>query len=131
MAEKLTQADIERVKKGLRLTTPRIEHAFSAAKRAEEDARLAENRAQEERILSALGVSEEPVPQLIAKGSLGGECYRTVCHTSGARYFNESTQMYYCEQCAIAINEGHRVTSRPGEWMHGKPLCTLLVDEPT
>lgn len=45
------------------------------------------------------------------KGKFGGNCNRTSCQKPGATWFNHSTLMYYCEECAILINDCNRVES--------------------
>lgn len=37
------------------------------------------------------------------KGGHGGTCNRTVCNTTGADWFNDSTKKFYCKSCAFAI----------------------------
>jgi len=54
-----------------------------------------------------------------AKGDLGGECFRRVCSTPGARYFNSSTRRHYCWRCARLINELNPESV----------LCTLVEEE--
>jgi len=39
-----------------------------------------------------------------AKGCFDGECNRTACNASGARYFNRFTHGYYCGGCARKID---------------------------
>jgi len=38
------------------------------------------------------------------KGKKGGRCNVTVCQKPEAWYFNKSTGVYYCENCATEIN---------------------------
>lgn len=42
------------------------------------------------------------------KGIRGGKCYRMACNNNEAWLFNESTKMYYCEECAILINRANQ-----------------------
>lgn len=56
------------------------------------------------------------------KGDYNGECNRTACSKGSAVYYNHSTRKYYCEKCALLINEynyadAHRI--------YGHDLCTL------
>jgi len=48
-----------------------------------------------------------PMPAAILKADKGfknGSCNRTACQAPGASFFNRSTKMYYCADCAGAIN---------------------------
>lgn len=42
-------------------------------------------------------------PKLTSKGDKYGECYRGVCRSQGAQWFNDSTRKYYCQDCARLI----------------------------
>lgn len=39
------------------------------------------------------------------KGAEGGNCNRTACQQPGAVWYNESTRLYYCRNCAIDIQQ--------------------------
>ncbi len=62
------------------------------------------------------------VKKEISKGLFGGECYRASCNNKEANFFNKSTSMYYCEECAVKINhENERDSMR----LYGTPyLCS-------
>lgn len=38
------------------------------------------------------------------KGEFGDECNRTACNCKNAKYYNHSTEKYYCSGCAYLIN---------------------------
>ena len=46
-------------------------------------------------------------------GTLGGECFRAFCHTTGANWYHRKAGHYYCERCATALNEE--------AWFKGEP----------
>lgn len=39
------------------------------------------------------------------KGEFNGECNRTACSNKNAVYYNKGTHAYYCDSCAMKINE--------------------------
>ena len=41
----------------------------------------------------------------MSKGKYLGKCNRSSCLIEPAEYYNSSTQKYYCETCALLINE--------------------------
>lgn len=45
----------------------------------------------------------EPTNKAI-KGLANGECNRTACTNKNAKWFNSSTEKYYCGTCAYLIN---------------------------
>lgn len=55
------------------------------------------------------------------KGLKGGSCNREDCQVAGAEWYNHSTEKYYCEWCAIRINEANSDAVE----MYGHDLCTL------
>ena len=61
----------------------------------------------------------------IEKGDLGGECYRNACKNSNARWFNHSTQMHYCSQCADNLNNDE-YNKRDAMRLYGHDLCTFV-----
>jgi hypothetical protein len=60
------------------------------------------------------------------KGDFGKECNRTACSNQEADYYNYSTQMYYCAECAQLINYYNKAEAKE---LFGHDLC-LRVDEP-
>ncbi len=59
------------------------------------------------------------------KGTFRGTCNRTACQRSNsANYYNHSTRMFYCEECANLINLHNAKDSMQ---MFGHELCTSLV----
>lgn len=62
---------------------------------------------------------------IIEKGELGGECNRTVCKNSGARWFNHSTEKHYCSQCADNLNNDE-YNKRDAMRLYGHDLCTFV-----
>lgn len=60
------------------------------------------------------------------KGEHNGSCNRTACQAPGANYYNHSTRKYYCEPCAILINNANRQDAMR---MFGHDLCTLKQPE--
>lgn len=58
------------------------------------------------------------------KGTKNGNCNRTACQQPPADYYNHSTRMWYCAECAAAINrlnpESHQI--------YGHELCTHESD---
>lgn len=59
------------------------------------------------------------------KGVKGGNCNRACCQKPGAAYFNHSTLKYYCEVCAVLLNDANRFEAMR-LWNHD--LCTLETD---
>ena len=59
------------------------------------------------------------------KGEYLGECNRTCCDNKQAKYFNKSTEMYYCIECAELINS---VNYSDSIRLYGTALCVL--DQP-
>lgn len=57
----------------------------------------------------------------MAKGDLLDECNRTACSNKAARWFNHSTEKYYCSKCACMINDVNPESKR----IFGHDLCTL------
>jgi hypothetical protein len=55
------------------------------------------------------------------KGKYGLECYRAACSNSPATWYNHSTRMYYCQECAGLLN---RMNYRDALDMFGHCLCT-------
>lgn len=64
------------------------------------------------------------------KGEKGGACNRTACQMpasecrDGVRWFNHSTQKYYCWRCAWDLNEDP-FNKRDAHQIWGHNLCTL------
>ena len=56
------------------------------------------------------------------KGTYAGICNRTACDHKPAIYYNHSTKMYYCRQCAELINSFNRSDSMR---LFGHELCTF------
>lgn len=56
------------------------------------------------------------------KGEKNGNCNREACQKPGAIYYNHSTRKYYCEDCAMILNDANRVDAMK---MFGHDLCTL------
>lgn len=62
------------------------------------------------------------------KGKKGGACNVTSCQLpNSALWYNHSTQAYYCETCAKAINDSNRADAMR---LYGHELCTLEEAEP-
>ena len=60
------------------------------------------------------------------KGDYRQECNRTACNNKDAIYYNYSTNKYYCEKCAIMINEvNYKDTMR----IYGHELCTKICPD--
>lgn len=59
--------------------------------------------------------------KVIDKGDLNGECNRTVCKNVPAIYYNHSTRLHYCAECARLINTVNPESFR----LYGHLLCTL------
>jgi hypothetical protein len=66
----------------------------------------------------ATGIAE-PLP---GKGDKGGECNRTHCKNPHAEFYNHSTRMYYCAECAVLLNDANRTDAIR---IFGHELCTL------
>lgn len=50
-------------------------------------------------------------------GTLGGECFRAFCRTTGANWYHGKADRYYCARCAAALNLE--------SWLKGEPpVCT-------
>ena len=43
------------------------------------------------------------------KGKQHGACNRTACQKHGAAWYNISTDAWYCQPCAEAINQANRI----------------------
>jgi hypothetical protein len=56
----------------------------------------------------------------VAKGEYNKECNRTACSNQVAIYYNFSTQKYYCQACALIINNANRKDSHR---IFGHDLC--------
>jgi len=57
------------------------------------------------------------------KGKMNGSCNRFACQAPGATWYNHSTERYYCERCALDINN----FKPPGDTFLaalGHDLCT-------
>lgn len=54
------------------------------------------------------------------KGELMGECNRTVCSNTPAKYYNYSTKEHYCTTCAKLINIHNKADSMR---LYGHDLC--------
>lgn len=65
--------------------------------------------------------AEEPEPKA-EKGDKGGECNRTHCKNPDADFYNHSTRMYYCAECAVLLNDANRADAMR---IYGHELCTL------
>lgn len=59
------------------------------------------------------------------KGEFGKECNRTVCENKNAKWYNCSTQKYYCAECANLINRVNPEFTKE----NGFPLCKLVTTE--
>ncbi len=57
------------------------------------------------------------------KGLYLDECYRAVCTTKPAIYYNYSTRMHYCKWCATLINEANRGDAL---CLYGHELCIIV-----
>lgn len=42
---------------------------------------------------------------MLKKGELNGLCNRSACLKPGANWYNTCTYNFYCEECAVLINE--------------------------
>lgn len=63
-------------------------------------------------------------PDRSDKGQYGGSCNVTACQLPGSAFwFNHSTEKYYCDTCAWAINHANRDDSFVRGLGH--PLCTF------
>lgn len=54
------------------------------------------------------------------KGQIGGKCFRSACQSRPARWYNYSTRMYYCGDCARLINDQNHVDAMR---TYGHDLC--------
>lgn len=63
------------------------------------------------------------------KGKRGGSCNRTACQAPGAIWWNRGSRAWYCEGCAILINEfggmSHAYQDEHGVWAAGDPMVVL------
>lgn len=50
-------------------------------------------------------------PDKSDKGKENGSCNRQACQAPNAIYFNQSTERYYCRDCARDINRANRAES--------------------
>ena len=57
----------------------------------------------------------------VDKGQYAGSCNRTACQKPNAVYYNHSTRLYYCGECAILLNNANPESLK----IHGNKLCTL------
>ncbi len=57
----------------------------------------------------------------LIKGDYMGKCNRTACQQSPATYYNHSTRLYYCKECAEIINEMNHIDAIR---MYSHELCT-------
>lgn len=60
------------------------------------------------------------------KGELNGECNRTVCTKTPARWYNHSTEKHYCHSCASLINAANR---EDAQRLYGHNLCTIVLHQ--
>jgi hypothetical protein len=60
------------------------------------------------------------------KGKKDMECYRAACSNSPATWYNHSTRMFYCVDCAGLINNHNK---RDAFRMFGHELCTNTEPE--
>ena len=61
------------------------------------------------------------------KGDLNGKCNITRCETNRpATWYNHSTRMHYCPECAIRLNEDSH-NKRDAQRMFGHTLCTITT----
>jgi hypothetical protein len=54
------------------------------------------------------------------KGKRGGRCNITACQRKGAYWYNQVMKAYYCEDCAVDIND-HPIQQNDGPWR----ICVL------
>jgi hypothetical protein len=52
--------------------------------------------------VSKLTVQSRTLP---GKGHKHGECERTACTNPDARWYNPHTNAYYCQSCALKLND--------------------------
>ena len=62
------------------------------------------------------------------KGDFLGECNRTACSASPATYFNYSTRKFYCDCCALLINQANHADAIRA---YGHELCLEMSFDPT
>lgn len=56
------------------------------------------------------------------KGILGGSCNRSGCQKpDSAFWYNHTTRMYYCSECAFQINKVNKIDALR---IYGHDLCT-------
>jgi hypothetical protein len=60
---------------------------------------------------------------IVIKGEYNEECYRTDCKKSPAIFYNHSTKMHYCTECAVLINRHNYADAMR---LYGHELCTLV-----
>ena len=61
------------------------------------------------------------------KGKKNGNCNRTDCQKPGATWYNHSTRMWYCGDCALWLNsDGYNRNEAMNLWGHH--LCTHIDD---
>lgn len=60
------------------------------------------------------------------KGKRGRSCNRTICQKPHAYFYNHSTRLYYCQDCAMLLNEDNRWDARK---LFGHDLCTITDDD--
>lgn len=70
--------------------------------------------------------NEKDLSGNLEKGDYLAECYRTVCTSRPADFFNHSTKKYYCGSCAHLINEANYSDAMK---KYGHDLCTRLKVE--
>ena len=56
------------------------------------------------------------------KGKESGICNRTACDNNNAVFYNHSTRMWYCPECAKMINQYNQIDAVR---FFGHQLCTL------
>jgi hypothetical protein len=78
------------------------------------------------RNLRALGAAEAfwKGYDLPRRGEYGGRCSNVLCEHTGADWYNRTSGMYYCDECARRINEA---CLAQGE----RKLCMLQPSGPT
>lgn len=63
--------------------------------------------------------SENELPK--DKGEFGGSCNRSACLKPHATWYNHSTRLYYCRECANLMNAVNRSDAQR---LYGHELCT-------
>ena len=46
-------------------------------------------------------------------GTLGGECFRATCRSTGAGWYHQGAGRYYCADCAAEINQACKIKGEP------------------